>query len=133
MILATTAMLYFAPVVLEGIRADSVGFIYQGRYIFPLFAGLVVTAMFSSVTDPKGAMDSTVQSASRIMVLATVIAIVHVFRRYAVGIEGPIIWITKEQWLPYGGRYLAPTLFVVGTGLAFSPKLHQTGRKQKLT
>jgi hypothetical protein len=125
LVLALVAMMAVS-VVLPGLLAasqmDEHGIIFQGRYILPLGAGVVLLA--GRAVDETGR--DLVDRLSRVVVLvlaltvvAHLVAIWFAARRFAVGVGGPVFFV-REGWTP--GISLAVPLavaFVAVPGFAW--------------
>jgi Predicted membrane protein (DUF2142) len=125
LVLALVAMMAVS-VVLPGLLAasqmDEHGVIFQGRYILPLGAGVVLLA--GRAVDETGR--DLVDRLSRVVVLvlaltvvAHLVAIWFAARRFAVGVGGPVFFV-REGWTP--GISLAVPLavaFVAVPGFAW--------------
>jgi hypothetical protein len=108
------AVVGLAPLVLEGLRARSSGFGYQGRYLLPVAVGLPI--LFAS-----GVSSFTVRRVRTVVALAGIaqlVALAYTAHRYLVGTGGPYWWIGKERWSPpIGGSGLALILLVAAVFL----------------
>lgn len=121
-LVAITAVSVVLPGLLAASQMDEHGIIFQGRYILPLGAGVVLLA--GRAVDEAGR--DLVDRLSRVVVLvlaltvvAHLVAIWFAARRFAVGVGGPVLFV-REGWTP--GISLAVPLavaFVAVPGFAW--------------
>lgn len=111
----TTAVILLPP-LLQGIYITSGGVIWQGRYILPLFACLMVAAA-SGLSD-RIALSNTVKT--RLLVIVLGLWAVGQFqsfatalRRYAVGLDHGWLSLLQPQWQPPGGIWLSLLAFAL--------------------
>ncbi len=103
----------FAPAVLEGARAKSEGFGYQGRYMIPVAIGVPVLA--SLLDRQRAAADR--RSYGAVYVLCAVgvfIATQHAARRFFVGLSGDYLWVGRALWWPPLGTGGVVALMLLG-------------------
>lgn len=105
--------LYLSPLILEGLRASSAGFGYQGRYILPMAVGLpAALALLRRSRNPKGRGHDWVFAT---LVLGALFStVVHICRRYVVGLDGELLWWRSPRWIPFGGVTLHLVLISFG-------------------
>ena len=117
-LLGLVALFVAAPLALEGARATSVGFGYQGRYILPLFVGLPVLVLTFQVRHYR---ESTKQSRTAfiLVLVATLTSTIHLVRRYSVGLSGELLWFTESTSEPYAGTNLQMVLLMTGFGIPY--------------
>lgn len=97
-------IIVYSPTVLEGFRASSHGWGYQGRYILPVAVGFPFLYFSDGVSLEK--IDGGYSEARwPVIALAAAhfLAIFHIAHRFFVGLNGPYIWISSTQWTGYGG------------------------------
>jgi hypothetical protein len=119
---AVTAVSVVLPGLLAASQMDEHGIIFQGRYILPLGAGVVLLA--GRAVDEAGR--DLVDRLSRVVVLVLALTVVahlaaiwFAARRFAVGVGGPVFFV-REGWTP--GISLAVPLamaFVAVPGFAW--------------
>ena len=90
------------PSVLEGARAASSGFGFQGRYLIPVAVGLPLVATLGGHQISKRAIIH--KSLPILVVLAHLIALNHVAKRFVVGLSGQSFWLTEIKWSGVGGN-----------------------------
>lgn len=102
-----------SPIILEGVKAASSGFGYQGRYTLALAVGIPILGFWRN-----GSSIST-EAENRLIVVVLISAIVptlmcidFALKRYSVGETGPRFWFLHPHWLPPGGLPLIVTLLV---------------------
>lgn len=121
-LVAITAVSVVVPSLIQASQMEEHGILFQGRYILPLGAGIVVLA--GRAVDEAG--HELVDRLSRVVVLvlaltvvAHLVAIWFAARRFAVGVGGPVFFV-REGWTP--GISLAVPLavaFVAVPGFAW--------------
>ncbi|WP_232023298.1 DUF2142 domain-containing protein [Actinomyces viscosus] len=109
------------PAVLHGREARVIGWMWQGRYIFPVLIGLpvlvafVLQARLAHRRIPIGRR--LLLSWALLFVVTHVAGLIITMHRYINGIYGSWRYITKESWLPpvpLWGAGVAMVLFVIG-------------------
>ena len=109
------------PAVLHGREARVIGWMWQGRYIFPVLIGLpvlvafVLQARLSHRRIPMGRR--LLLSWALLFVVTHVAGLIITMHRYINGIYGSWRYITKDSWLPpvpLWGAGVAMVLFAVG-------------------
>ena len=109
------------PAVLHGREARVIGWMWQGRYIFPVLIGLpvlvafVLQARLSHRRIPMGRR--LLLSWALLFVVTHVAGLIITMHRYINGIYGSWRYITKDSWLPPAplwGAGAAMVLFAVG-------------------
>jgi hypothetical protein len=114
-LLLLVIFIVYSPTVLEGLRAASNGWGYQGRYILPVAVGLPFLYFIDGISsekvnDQKQELNWPIVA----VVIAHFLAIIHVAHRFFVGLNGPYFWIGTTQWTGYGGVSLFLTLLGAG-------------------
>jgi hypothetical protein len=104
----------FAPVVLEGLKASSSGFGYQGRYTLALAVGIPILGFWRPITSFSIPAKRRMLSVALFAALApTFICIDFALKRYSVGESGPRFWFQHPNWLPPGGLPLICTISLI--------------------
>ncbi|MEY9861254.1 hypothetical protein ABH935_006894 [Catenulispora sp. GAS73] len=111
------------PVVAQGRQAQTLGYIWQGRYLLAVAAGLpLLAAAILAKREPRWSWLD--RAANRLPVPVTVSTLVLGFlmfattlRRYAVGSRGPLLTL-HPSWSPPGSIAGVVLLYVIGAGLA---------------
>lgn len=105
-----------APVALELIDARRVGLAWQGRYTLPLAVG--VPLLSSALIGKAGQLRRLSRSLGWVVLafvsVGGILAFAEVLRRYAVGVNGPILFV-DHGWTPLEGDVGALIWFVVAT------------------
>lgn len=84
------------PAVLEGARAASAGFGFQGRYLLPVICGLpILLAASERARDGGEYRDVILLTAAVGLQIA---ALLHVGRRFSVGLDGSLFWVFRSEW-----------------------------------
>jgi hypothetical protein len=110
---ALIAFVYFGPVVLEGARASSLGFFYQGRYILPVAIGIPIYIWLRG--EERRPNRYTLLLTRTIVGLSagsSIFAANYVARRFVSGTDGRIMWFFDVKWNPPGGAYTTLSLLV---------------------
>ena len=92
----TTLFLVFGPAFLEGARASSSGWGFQGRYLLPVAVGIPIM-----IADRMSGRESPAHPTCVLMLVAIgahIIALNHVMRRFFSGLSGSYIWFTNTSW-----------------------------------
>ena len=104
----------FLPILLEGLKAASSGFGYQGRYTLAIAVGIPILGFW------RRSEALSLQAERRLMsmvlivaMLPTLICIDFALKRYSVGESGPRFWFLDPNWLPPGGMPLICALLIV--------------------
>lgn len=102
MIAALAGLIVLVPAVLEFIEARRFGFGWQGRYTLPLAVGLPILCGFTLAQEParrlpRGRLTIVLGVA---FVVAHFLAFWQNLRRYAVGINGPLLFWWDADWSP---------------------------------
>ena len=106
-LVALSAFVYFGPVVLEGARASSWGFFYQGRYILPVAIGIPIYIWLRGEERVRNRY--TLPLTRTIVGLSagsSIFAANYVARRFVSGTDGRILWFLDVKWSPPGGPYV---------------------------
>lgn len=101
----------YSPIMLEGFRAASNGWGYQGRYVLPVAVGLPFLYFIDGISSEEvNGQKSEFKWPIIAVAIAHFLAIIHVAHRFFVGLNGPYFWIQSTQWTGYGGVTLFLTL-----------------------
>jgi hypothetical protein len=111
------------PVLAQGRQAQTLGYIWQGRYLLAVAAGLpLLAAAILAKHEPR--RERVRNAVTRLPVAVTASTLVLGFlmfyttlRRYAVGTHGPLL-LVHTKWTPPGTVVSAVLLYLVGAGLA---------------
>ena len=111
------------PVLAQGRQAASLGYIWQGRYLLAVAAGLpLLAAAILAKREPRH--EGLKQTVARLPLAVTAATGVLAFlmfyttlRRYAVGTRGPLL-ILDPSWSPPGTVFGVVLLYLAGTALA---------------
>jgi hypothetical protein len=96
--MAVAAMLLVAPIAFETLFAHRIGFVWQGRYSISVAMGLIVLA----IDRPLRKEGAVFRSAALISAATFVIEVgtfAFVLRRYAVGVNGSVLY-RNAAWQP---------------------------------
>jgi hypothetical protein len=83
------------PSVLEGARAATSGFGFQGRYLLPVLVGFPLVLVCRSSKAQQSQWQSMLLGS---LVLAQLLALNHATRRFTVGLGGPYMWPFHMDW-----------------------------------
>ena len=109
----TLAATVSVPILLEGLKAASSGFGYQGRYTLALAVGIPILAFWRrEVVIPPLVERRLVPWLLAAAVLPSLICLDFALKRYSVGETGPRFWFYQYKWLPPGGLALIVFLTV---------------------
>jgi hypothetical protein len=104
----------FLPILLEGFKAASSGFGYQGRYTLAIAVGIPILGFW------RRSETLSLQAERRLMSMVLIVAMLPTFmcidfalKRYSVGESGPRFWFLDPNWLPPGGMPLICALMIV--------------------
>jgi hypothetical protein len=111
------------PVLAQGRQAQSLGYIWQGRYLLAVATGLpLLAAAILAKREPR--RERLNSAVTRLPVAVTASTLVLGFlmfyttlRRYAVGTHGPL-FLVHTTWTPPGTVAGVVLLYLVGAGLA---------------
>lgn len=107
------AFVYFGPVVLEGARASSLGFFYQGRYILPVAIGIPIYIWLrGEEREPNRYTLLLTRTIIGLSAGSSIFAANYVARRFVSGTDGRILWFLDVNWSPPGGPYVLLGLLV---------------------
>ena len=110
-LLLLVIFIVYSPTVLEGLRAASNGWGYQGRYILAVAVGLPFLYFIDGISSEEvSGQKSEFKWPIIAVAIAHFLAIIHVAHRFFVGLNGPYFWIQSTQWTGYGGVALFLTL-----------------------
>ena len=112
-LVALTAFVYFGPVVLEGARASSLGFFYQGRYMLPVAIGIPIYIWLrGEEREPNRFTLLLTRTITGLCAGSSIFAANYVARRFVSGTNGRILWFFDVKWNPPGGPYVLLGLLV---------------------
>lgn len=105
LVLAGTAFLiWFVPVVVQGIQARTTGIFWQGRYMAPVIVGFFILAcsvIASRGRDlPERLQRNLVLAAAGSLAVINVVAFLANLHRYVNGSNGPRLSLAENAWLP---------------------------------
>ena len=108
------AMVVVVPIIIEGIKAKTAGFGYQGRYTLALAVGIPIIAMWIR-GDRLNRSETRTFSVLAIATSATasLICLNFALQRYTVGLYGRKFWMLSPEWLPPGGLTLISLIAIV--------------------
>ena len=92
----TTLFVVFGPSFLEGARASSSGWGFQGRYLLPVAVGIPII-----IVNRMSVRESSRYPTYVLMLVAIgahIIALNNAMRRFFSGLSGPYIWFTNTSW-----------------------------------
>ncbi len=95
-LILTTIVVIFGPTFLEGARASTSGWGFQGRYILPIAIGIPM--MIASRTRPQQKQIYPLYIIAMIAMIAQAIALNHAMRRYFTGLSKPYLWVFHMSW-----------------------------------
>ncbi|MGE0796012.1 MAG: DUF2142 domain-containing protein [Acidimicrobiia bacterium] len=98
-IVAVTAFVFLVPTILQARTARAIGFVWSGRYGLALFAGISILACIelgSSGALPRRAL----AWAAAITAAGHVVAHAAAMRRWSVGTDGPLNYLSDPSWHP---------------------------------
>ncbi|TQL48646.1 putative membrane protein DUF2142 [Homoserinimonas aerilata] len=120
---ALLAAFLLLPAIIQGIYITGGGFIWQGRYNFPLFACLLIAAAAFVATNirplPWAAQGgSSARRATVIVIAALALSQLYTFtavlRRYVVGEDNSWLdFVRSPEWQPPGGTIVILVLFAI--------------------
>jgi hypothetical protein len=106
-LIAIAALIGFCvlvPVVYQVKLADSVGYFWQGRYLLPLAVGVPLLAGIGVATDgvtlPTSRTKRFALVTATLLVAGQWLALAQLLRRYSVGADGTIWFLTAARWSP---------------------------------
>jgi hypothetical protein len=111
-IIGVTALL---PPLLEASQARDVGFGWQGRYTVPLAAGIPVLAAFSLTAGDAQVRRRIGLALTVTLSIASWFAYAQALRRYAVGADGRLLFVTGDAWGPPIASALLLVVYLVAT------------------
>jgi hypothetical protein len=112
------------PVLAQGRQASSLGYIWQGRYLLAVAAGLpLLAAAILAKRKPRRAWLRRTVPWLPLAVTASTLALGFLMfyatlRRYAVGTSGPLLLPLQPTWTPPGTVAGVVLLYLVGVALA---------------
>ena len=110
---ALMAFVYLGPVVLEGARASSLGFFYQGRYMLPVAIGIPMYIWLrGEEREPNRYTLLLTRTIVGLSAGSSIFAANYVARRFVSGTDGRILWFFDVKWNPPGGVYISLGLLV---------------------
>jgi len=95
-LLLTIAFVIFGPIILEGARASTSGWGFQGRYLLPVAVGIPL--MIASRTRPQQKQIYPLCIIAIIAIIAHALALNHAMRRYFTGLSKPYLWVLHTSW-----------------------------------
>jgi hypothetical protein len=117
-LVALVLLTLLLPVFVELVNARTIDLPWQGRYTLPLAVGIVLLAAASAAVE--GARTRHWIFASRVLMVLVavggVLGYLETLRRYAVGSNGPLLFL-NGLWHPVEGNALAVLWYVVATAL----------------
>jgi len=127
-LLLLLALIIAIPVSAQDAEARQVGYIWQGRYILPLAAGVPVLCAF--LIDRSGFL-TRVRGRLTVLLLVCIgagnfLSFCEALRRYAVGTNGPLDYF-HGPWAPPGGALALTLFFLVATVLLLGAAAHVSG------
>lgn len=106
-LVALMGFVYLGPVVLEGARASSLGFFYQGRYILPVAIGIPIFIWLRGEERVRNRYSLPLtRTIVGLSAGSSIFAANYVARRFVSGTDGRILWFFDVKWSPPGGPYL---------------------------
>ena len=110
---ALMVFVYFGPVILEGVRASSTGFFYQGRYILPVAIGIPIYIWLRGEERvPNRYTFLLTRTIVGLCAGSSLFAANYAARRFVTGTDGRILWFFDVKWNPPGGPYVLLGLLV---------------------
>jgi hypothetical protein len=112
------------PVLAQGRQASSLGYIWQGRYLLAVAAGLpLLAAAILAKREPRREWLRRTAPWLPLTVTASTLALGFLMfyatlRRYAVGTRGPLLLPLQPTWTPPGTVAGVVLLYLVGVALA---------------
>jgi hypothetical protein len=107
------AFVYFGPVVLEGVRASSTGFFYQGRYGLPVAIGIPIYIWLrGEEREPNRYTLLFTRTIVGLSAGSSIFAANYAARRFVSGTDGRILWFFDVKWNPPGGAFMTLSLLV---------------------
>lgn len=100
-LLALLIFVLGGPTVLEGARAATSGWGFQGRYLIPVAVGIPIILALGGAS--KSAKSSLLNLVSALVVIGHIVSLNHVARRFTVGLDGPFLWMFHIEWSGLGG------------------------------
>jgi hypothetical protein len=98
------------PAVLEGTRAASSGWGFQGRYLIPVAVGIPILLVLGGNQRQKSMLLGII---TPLTVLAHLGALNYVSKRFTVGLSGQFFWASKIEWSGVGGPIVIQIAFLV--------------------
>jgi hypothetical protein len=101
------AVCVLAPIALQFAHARNLGIVWQGRYMLPVAMGipLLGAVVLGSRSPGRGAPSWLAPTVFVVLPIAAFLAFAEALRRYAVGVDGPIVYL-HPAWQPPGGVVL---------------------------
>ena len=113
-LVAIAALWLLMPTLLQAPTAEDFGFVWSGRYGLALAAGVPVVAAMVASTRERGAARSVLIASAVVVAAAHVVAHLTGMRRFVVGTDGPIDYLTATGgWDPP----LHPVVLLVATAV----------------
>lgn len=116
--LSIAAAFVLLPAIIQGAYVTGGGYIWQGRYNFPLFACLMMAAGTFAATHVPRISDRSFSRAITVLVmsmsLAQLYSFIVVLRRYVVGADQSWLdFVRAPEWMPPGGTLVVVALYVL--------------------
>lgn len=116
MLLATAGLVFAVPVAIQVVQSATLGYFWQGRYIFPLAVGLVLLACFAirsrETALPGWFSVNVIVTAASTFAIGNVVAFTINLHRYVNGADGSWWELGPDAWNPL---LPAPVLVVLYT------------------
>jgi hypothetical protein len=124
-LLGIGAVCVLAPIVLQFLHARDLGIVWQGRYMLPVAVGipLLAAVVLGSPGDAPRAPRWLAPTVFVAVPVAAFLAFAEALRRYAVGVDGPIVYL-HPAWQPPGGVVCWLCVNLIAT-VAFAAALWQ--------
>lgn len=103
-LLALVATCGIVPIAIQFLHARDLGIVWQGRYTLPAAVGIPVlgSVIVGGATMPPRLRHHAEVVAVLAVIVASFLAFAEALRRYAVGVDGPIVFV-HPKWQPVGG------------------------------
>jgi hypothetical protein len=128
-LLGIAAVCVLAPIALQFGHARGLGIVWQGRYMLPIAVGIpLLSATVLGAPDERSRAPRWLAPSVFVAVpVAAFLAFAEALRRYAVGINGPIVYL-HPAWQPPGGVVCWISINLVATA-AFAAALWRLSRR----
>jgi len=122
-ILAVVAATAVIPVLFDAMQASRTGYVWQARYTLPVAVGIpLVSAVVAATAGRRPLLPPrrVLPLSAAGFVVAHVALFSNGLRRYAVGLDGPLRFLSEDApWAPPGGNLLA-VMVTVGVTVALA-------------